>query len=83
MIAIAHIGGDGHEIWISGPSGDNPRILQEDKDRSYRALAWSPTVRRLAYMRGTSDAVTIETIPGFRTQGVGGLLQCCEVFARS
>ena len=60
---LAHVSGQGHEIWITGPNGEDPRMLQEDKDRVYAGLAWSPTGHRLAYLKGTNDKGTIETIP--------------------
>ncbi|MGA8489802.1 MAG: hypothetical protein WB711_05220, partial [Terriglobales bacterium] len=61
--AIAHIGGEGHEIWISGLNGENSRKVQEDKAQSYGGVAWSPTGDRLAYVKGPSDGGMIETIP--------------------
>ena len=61
--ALAHVGGHGHEIWISGPNGEDARKLQEDQDRIYAALAWSPTSERLAYLKGTDKGGTIETLP--------------------
>ena len=60
---LAHITGQGHEIWISGPNGEDPRKLLEDKEKIYGGLAWSPTGERLAYLKGTTDAGTIETVP--------------------
>jgi hypothetical protein len=62
--ALAHVSGHGHEIWISGPNGEDPRKLQEDQDRIYAALTWSPTGERLAYLKGKTDKErTIETVP--------------------
>ena len=61
--AIAHIGGEGREIWISGLNGENSRKVQEEKVQFYGGLAWSPTGDRLAYIKGTSEGGTIETIP--------------------
>jgi eukaryotic-like serine/threonine-protein kinase len=61
--ALAHISGHGHEIWISGPNGEDPRKLLEDKEKIYGGLAWSPTGERLAYLKGTTDTGSIETIP--------------------
>ena len=60
--AIAHVSGDGHEIWISGPNGEDLKLLVQDKDNAYAWLAWSPTGQRLAYLKGTPSAGTIETI---------------------
>ena len=61
--ALAHVGGEGHEIWISGPNGEDPRKLLEDKDEVYAGVAWSPTGQRLAYLKGTTKSGTIETVP--------------------
>jgi len=48
--SIAFIAADGHEIWVSGPSGENPRkILRSDSDM-YWGIAWSPLSTRLAYV---------------------------------
>jgi eukaryotic-like serine/threonine-protein kinase len=47
--SIAFITGKGHEIWVSGPNGENPRkILTSDTD-TYGTLAWSPLSTWLAY----------------------------------
>jgi eukaryotic-like serine/threonine-protein kinase len=61
--SLAHITGQGHEIWISGPNGEDPRKLLEDNKNIYGGLAWSPTGERLAYLKGTTDTGTIETVP--------------------
>jgi eukaryotic-like serine/threonine-protein kinase len=61
--AIAHVSGDGHEIWTSGPNGEDPKPIAQDKNNEYSCLAWSPTGQRLAYQKGTSSAGMIETIP--------------------
>jgi eukaryotic-like serine/threonine-protein kinase len=48
--SIAFITGKGHEIWVSGPNGENPRkILESDTDTYYGTVAWSPLSTRLAY----------------------------------
>jgi len=60
---IAHVAGNGHEVWISGLNGEDPRKLFEDKDQVYVGAAWSPTGEQLALMKGTSEAGSIETIP--------------------
>jgi serine/threonine protein kinase len=60
--AIAHISGDGHQIWISGPNGEDPKQIAQDKGNQYSCLAWSPTGQRLAYQKGTSSAGMIETM---------------------
>jgi eukaryotic-like serine/threonine-protein kinase len=47
--SIAFITGKGHEIWVSGPSGESPRkVLGSDTD-FYGTVAWSPLSTRLAY----------------------------------
>jgi serine/threonine protein kinase/Tol biopolymer transport system component len=60
---IAHVAGHGREIWLSGPNGELPRKIQEDRDKRYSSLAWSPSGSRLAYVKGTSDGGEIGTIP--------------------
>jgi eukaryotic-like serine/threonine-protein kinase len=61
--AVAHVSGDGHEIWTSGPNGEDPKQIAQDKENEYSSLAWSPTGHRLAYWKGTKSAGTIENIP--------------------
>jgi Tol biopolymer transport system component len=60
---IAHVGGEGHEIWLSGPNGEQPRKILQDASQRYSSLAWSPAGDRLAYIKGTSKDGTLETIP--------------------
>ncbi len=60
---IARVMGNGHEIWLSGADGEQPRKIQEDKTKVYGSLAWSPTGDRLAYVKGTSESGILETIP--------------------
>jgi eukaryotic-like serine/threonine-protein kinase len=61
--ALAHVGGHGHEIWISGPDGENARKVQGDQNSTYSALAWSPSGQRLAYLKGAEKGASIETVP--------------------
>jgi eukaryotic-like serine/threonine-protein kinase len=68
--AIAHVSGNGHEIWTSGPNGEDPKQIARDQDNRYCSLAWSPSGQRLAYWKGTSSAGTVETIAS--TGGVAG-----------
>jgi Tol biopolymer transport system component/predicted Ser/Thr protein kinase len=60
---IAHVANYGREIWLSGPNGELPRKIQEDRDKRYSSLAWSASGDRLAYMKGTSDGGEVGTIP--------------------
>ena len=60
--AIAHVSSNGHEIWTSGPNGEDPRRIAQDNDNRYASLAWSPAGQRLAYWKGTTSAGTVETI---------------------
>ena len=59
---IAHVGGNGHEIWITGQNGEGPEKVLEDKGQAYAGVAWSPTGEQLACMKGTSEAGSIDTI---------------------
>jgi eukaryotic-like serine/threonine-protein kinase len=59
---IAHVGGNGHEIWITGQNGEDPRKVLEDKGQAYAGVAWSPTGEQLACMKGTSEAGSIDAI---------------------
>jgi len=47
--SIAFISGKGHEIWVSGPNGENPRKVLASNSDTYCAVTWSPLSRRLAY----------------------------------
>jgi eukaryotic-like serine/threonine-protein kinase len=57
---------DGHEIWLTGPNGENLRkLLTVEKDHGYVALTWSPGGGRLAYIKskvGSPVGGTIETV---------------------
>ncbi|MGC1645082.1 MAG: protein kinase [Candidatus Sulfotelmatobacter sp.] len=61
--ALARVSGEGHEIWVSGSNGEDSRKLLEDKDKTFVGVAWSPTGQRLAYLKGTTESGTIETVP--------------------
>jgi hypothetical protein len=55
-----------NEIWLMGASGEDPhRIAEFDGQDSIHALAWSPSGRRLVYIRDRSEfqkgEVVIET----------------------
>jgi len=60
---IAHVSGDGHEVWVSGPNGEDPKRLAQDKENTFTSLAWSPSGRRIAYQKGTVSTGKVETIP--------------------
>ena len=60
--SIAFITARGHEIWVTGPNGENPRkVLGSDTD-SYSAVAWSPLSTRLAYIASKPGAQSEGTI---------------------
>jgi eukaryotic-like serine/threonine-protein kinase len=55
----------GHEIWLMGPNGENPRKLLTSEKDWYWGLAWSPVGGRLAYIKSRgneSTGATIETV---------------------
>jgi serine/threonine protein kinase len=62
--SIAFIGGRGHEIWVMGPNGENPRKILTSENTLYSALTWSPTGERLAYLKAAAggDGGSIETV---------------------
>jgi Tol biopolymer transport system component len=43
--------GDAHEIWLAGANGENARKILESETDDYESLAWSPSSRRLAYLK--------------------------------
>jgi Tol biopolymer transport system component len=45
-----------HEVWIMGPNGDNGRKLGGTELESYGGFAWSPTGRRVAYVKTKLDS---------------------------
>jgi serine/threonine protein kinase/Tol biopolymer transport system component len=63
-LSIAFLGGDGHEIWVMGANGENPRKILGSENEQYSAITWSPTGQRLAYARSTSvrRLLGIETV---------------------
>jgi eukaryotic-like serine/threonine-protein kinase len=45
---------DDHEIWLVGPTGENPRkLINSGQHSRLRAVQWSPNGQRLAYVRNT------------------------------
>ena len=67
---IARVSADDHEIWISGLSGQNDKKLLQDPSRTFSALAWSSSGKRLAYIADTKPATELgvtDTSNGSRT----------------
>jgi eukaryotic-like serine/threonine-protein kinase len=63
--SIAFITNHGHEIWVSGPNGENPRKVLGSDSETYCAVAWSPASKRLVYSARKTDQSggTINTVP--------------------
>jgi serine/threonine protein kinase len=65
-LSIAFVSGEGHEIWVMGPNGENPRTILTSEGQPFSALAWSPAARRLAFAKRTPgetfQAGSIQTI---------------------
>jgi eukaryotic-like serine/threonine-protein kinase len=62
--SIAYISGGGHELWLAGPEGENPRRLLAlaIQDGEFASLAWSPNGERIAYWTATKREGKIKTI---------------------
>jgi eukaryotic-like serine/threonine-protein kinase len=64
--AIAFIGGQNNEIWVMGGNGENARKVCTSGSEPFAALAWSPTGRRLAYIKskstGSGNGGSLETV---------------------
>jgi len=62
--SIAFISGHSHEIWTAGSSGENPVKVLRSENEIFRALAWSASGKRLAYVRTAKDGNggSIETL---------------------
>jgi eukaryotic-like serine/threonine-protein kinase len=62
--SIAFVSNHGHEIWTAGPNGENSVKVLPNENANYRALAWSPSGKRLAYIKRGKDGVagSIETL---------------------
>jgi len=64
--SIAFVGGHGHEIWVMGANGENPRKVFTSENEPFAALAWSPAGQRLAYIKTRSERTwfggSIETV---------------------
>ena len=66
--SIAFISGKQHELWVMGADGKDPhRVLTRQNDPCM-AVAWSPTGRRLAYIRagkgGTGGSIETVSLDG-------------------
>ncbi len=70
--SIAVIAGQDHpEIWLMGPDGEEPhKILDLDAKDSVASVVWSPTGRRLAYIRERGTFAKHECV--IETAGVQG-----------
>jgi eukaryotic-like serine/threonine-protein kinase len=62
--SIAFIRNHGHEIWTAGPNGEGSSKVVANENETYRALAWSPSGKRLAYIEEAKDGIggSIETL---------------------
>ncbi len=70
--SIAFTSGQRHEIWVMGANGENPKKILANENEFYLGLAWSPTGRRLAYLKreernadfgGSIETVSLEGAP--------------------
>jgi Tol biopolymer transport system component len=62
--SIAFLGGHGHEIWVAGAEGENPKRIANKEDGECLSLAWSPSGRRLAYLKRSEKAGLSESFGG-------------------
>ncbi|MFZ0463838.1 MAG: protein kinase [Candidatus Acidiferrales bacterium] len=60
--SIAFITAKRHEIWVSGPNGENPRKVLGSDAETYGAVAWSPLSTWLAYTATKGDPESPGTI---------------------
>jgi eukaryotic-like serine/threonine-protein kinase len=63
--SIAFIAGHGHEIWVMGANGENPKKILTSETERYWAVAWSPAGQRLAYVKPAASGTgggSIETV---------------------
>ena len=63
--SIAFISGNGHEISVMGPNGENPHKILTSDSETYGAVAWSPTGERLSYIKKRAASLnggSIETV---------------------
>jgi eukaryotic-like serine/threonine-protein kinase len=55
--------GPAHEIWLMGAEGEEPhRVASFDAQDTLRALAWSPTGQRFAYVRSRGYGDKLEAV---------------------
>jgi serine/threonine protein kinase/Tol biopolymer transport system component len=52
--SVAFISGRGHEIWVMGSKGENPKKLISSETEKFSTITWSPTGQRLAYISAQS-----------------------------
>jgi eukaryotic-like serine/threonine-protein kinase len=67
--AIAFITAKRHEIWVSGPAGENPRKVLSSDAETYGAVAWSPLSTWLAYTATKGDPESPGTIRAVSLDG--------------
>jgi eukaryotic-like serine/threonine-protein kinase len=53
--SIAFVNNHNHEIWTAGTNGENPVRVLANENEFYTALAWSPSGKRLAYIKRARD----------------------------
>ena len=61
---IAFISGHGHEIWVMGPEGQNPKKVLASEKETFEAVTWSPSGNRLAFIKSGEkrNGGSIETV---------------------
>ncbi|HEV2303998.1 MAG TPA: WD40 repeat domain-containing serine/threonine protein kinase [Candidatus Acidoferrales bacterium] len=60
--SIAFITGKGREIWVCGPTGENPRKVLRSDTETYGTVAWSPLSTWLAYTATKQRSGMVGTI---------------------
>ena len=61
---IAFISGHGHEIWVMGPEGQNPKKVLASEKETFEVVTWSPSGNRLAFIKPSErgNGGSIETV---------------------
>jgi eukaryotic-like serine/threonine-protein kinase len=61
---IAFISEHGHEIWVMGPEGQNPKKVLASEKETFEAVTWSPSGNRLAFIKPSEkgNGGSIETV---------------------